>query len=213
MDFNQYIAEVKENIVGVAILAFGVLAIVVVAALAYQRFGGDEEAAVVQRQAVSQEEIRDFKQVEKKQPKRAEKKKEPKKPRFKRQTSISERDITGAWDGFIDDGRVLLQMQEGVYKMVIIKDNRASPRRYSNGTYTLEKDILVLTPNLDWGPPKSQRYAYRVLTRGSMPVMVSKYKGKMVWQVPGEDADIYVPNYHPILSQVKDKIAVWGTLK
>ena len=209
MTLKQYLRELKANILGIAVLGVGVLAVLIVGVLAYRSlsFSADGQGA-----QISREEINAFKEAEPifEEEQAAE---EKPKPTYKRQKSISERQIVGSWDTQIKGGRALLQLQGGTYRLIIVMDNPAASRWYSNGTYTLQDDLLVLSPNMKWGPPKSKRFGYRVLTRSNMPVMVSKNRGNLVWQVPGPDADIYVPNYHPMLNLTEDKIAVWDVLK
>lgn len=201
----------KTNIVGLAVLGFGVLAALIVGILAYQTLAPSGEES--RQQQVSKEEIKEFKQTPLFQEGTRALRQQPK-PSYERQKkSISEKQIVGSWDTRINEGRALLQLQGGTYRLIIVMDNPAASRWYSNGTYIMQDDILILEPNLKWGPPKSRKYGYRVLSKSKMPVMVSKHKGKMVWQVPGPEANIYVPNYHPLLSLTQDKIAVWGVLK
>lgn len=215
MTLKQHLHDLKGNPLGMAILAVGVLSFLVVISLAYKTFtGGDANNAGVS--AISKEEIQSFRQTEivEKSAASSQLQNQPqKKKNYKRQKSISESDIAGAWDARLDEARALLQIKGGTYRLILVMDNPAESRLYSNGTYTLKDDLLVLKPNMAWGPPKSSQFNYRVLTRADMPVMVSLYKGKLVWQIPSDDMDIYVPNYHPVLSLVKDKIAVWGVLK
>ena len=209
MALKQYLEEFKQNKIGFAILGLGVLAALLVGMLAYKTL--TDTSSGHQGPEISQEEINAFKQSGAPQEQAAVR--QETRQSYKRQKSISENQIVGAWDTRINGARVLLQLQKGTYRIIVIYDNPAAARWYSNGTYEMRDDLLILTPNLDWGPPKNSRFGYRVLTRGTMPVAVSKHKGRLIWQVPGPDADIYVPNYHPILSETKDKIAVWRVLK
>lgn len=211
MALKQHLRELQGNPLGLVIFGVGIVAVLLVGVLAYQTLVGSPEVGR-QDAEVSQEEIRSFKQEEFREQDTSQAQKQKKKS-FKRQKSISEKAITGAWDTRLDEARALLQLKNGTYRLIIVMDNPAESRWYSNGTYTLKSDLLLLVPNLDWGPPKSRKFGYRVLTRSDIPVIVSIYKGKLVWQMPDDDVDVYVPNYHPVLSLVKDKIAVWGVLK
>lgn len=211
MALKQHLRELQGNPLGLAILVVGVLAVLIVGGLAYQTLGGSSDVDQ-QITEVSQEEIQSLKQpvFQEQQSLRAQ---EEKKQSFKRQKAISENKIIGAWDAQLDKARALLQLKGGTYRLIIVMNNPSESRWFSNGTYTLKDDLLLLVPNMAWGAPKSSKFGYRVLTRGDMPVMVSTYKGKLVWQIPDDDVDVYVPNYHPVLSLVKDKIAVWSVLK
>jgi len=139
----------------------------------------------------------------------------PPKPKrsFKRQTSITETEIEGSWRARLDGMQALLQMRGRTYKLIVVPDNPVEARYYSNGTYVLKDDLLIMMPNMKWGPPKSRRFAYDVLTLSDLPVLVSKHEEKLVWQLPSYDSDVYVPNFHQILSRTEDNIAVWDILK
>ncbi|HPF79240.1 MAG TPA: hypothetical protein PLF01_08130 [Alphaproteobacteria bacterium] len=210
MHLKQHLEQIKDNKLGVAILTVGILAVLGVFILIFQTMRPATDSG--QGPVLSQDEIQAFK--EQSQPV-AEVQKAPPHPKktFKRQKTVSEEDILGAWDARLDTARAIFQLKNGTYQLVIIPDDPILARYYSNGTYTLKDDLLMLEPNLDWGPPKSQRYVYSVLTRSEMPVSVLKYKGQLIWQLPGSDAGVYVPPYHPVLSEVQDNIAVWNVLK
>ena len=212
MSLKQHFDELISNKIGLGILIFGVLAFLFVIFLVYQQLFGSSYTGGSSNVEVSQEELDSFKQSALTEESVQEEREEAA-PVFKAQKSISDKQITGAWDARLNSARALLQIQGGRYQIVIIPDNSASARLYSKGTYTLEDGLLLLVPNLEWGPPQSNRYLYRVLTRADIPVSVSKHRGKLVWQVPGPEVDVYVPNRHPILSETKHKIAVWSALK
>ncbi len=207
---KQHFQKLKSNVPGVVILGVGLLAVLIVGILAYRTFStpfGED----YQGSQVSEEDIDEFKNTrpqERKSVVQQEKEKS-----YRRQKSISERDITGNWDTRLKEGRALLQMKDGTYRLIMVNDNPASARLFSNGTYKMQDDLVMFYPNMDWGPPKSRKYGYRVLTRSSFPVLVSKYKGKLVWQLPGRDVDVYVPNIHPLLSSTPNDLAVWSVLK
>ncbi len=211
MALKQHLRDLQGNPLGLGILGVGVLAVLLVGVLAYQTFSGSSDV-YEQGIEISEEEKQSFKS-EDIQERQVQKPRKEKKKSFKRQKSITEKQVVGAWDARLNEARALLQIKGGTYRLIIVMDNPAASRWYSNGTYTLKDDLLILSPNMAWGAPKSSKFGYRVLTRGDIPVMVSLYKGKLVWQVPADDADVYVPNYHPVLGLVRDKIAVWGVLK
>lgn len=209
MMLKQLIHDLRINIVGMAILGVGLLAVLLVGVLVYRTLAGP--SADNNGVEISREEINSFKQETLSESSATSKKQGN--ASFKRQKSISEKQVIGSWSTRIQGGRALLQIEGGTYRLIIVMDNPAASRWYSNGRYTLQDDLLMLAPNLAWGAPQSKKYGYRVLTRAKMPVIVSKHKGRLVWQIPGPDADVYVPNYHPLLSQTRDKIAVWSVLK
>ena len=159
--------------------------------------------------AISQEEVDAFKNqsVESTQSEPEQKKV------TRRKKNIAENEIVGAWDARIDGARALFQLNRGKYKLIIVPDDGYSSRLYSNGNYTLEDDLLTLRPDLSIPAPESQKFSYTILTRSRFPVVVAKHKGRLVWQVPGDEYDVYVPSHHPFLSRAKDKIAIWKVLK
>lgn len=213
MSLKQHFDDLVSNKIGLGIVVFGVVAFLFVLNLAYQQFFGSSYTGGSSQIEVSREELNAFKQTSLEDETERQPERQEPAPVFKAQKSISDKNITGAWDARLNSARALLQIQGGRYQIIIIPDNSASARLYSKGTYTLEDGLLLLVPNLEWGPPKSDRFAYRVLTRADIPVSVSKHSGKLIWQVPGPEVDIYVPTRHPILSETKHKIAVWNALK
>lgn len=134
-------------------------------------------------------------------------------PSYRRQSSIKESDVTGSWDGRVDEARILLQLTDGNYKIIIVPDNSNLTRSYSYGTYSLEQDLLMLYPDTSLKGPESKHFNYKILTRSKFPIAVSLYKERLIWQVPGKEFDIYVPNYHPVLDLTDKRIVAWKVLK
>ena len=199
----------KSNIIGLGVLGLGLLAIIWVGSMAYNSFFGvpsTEEAS--KRQGNSSRKISGV-------PNRAagERAQAPIKT-YKRQDSIALRDMAGTWQAKLSKGIALLEIRKSSYRLIVITDKTSLNRSYSNGTIEIDGDIVVLRPNLKLGPPKSkQPYRYRILTRGSIPVAAGKHQGKLVFQSPPDDADIYIPSYNPILSRGLGNIVVWELLK
>lgn len=191
------VRKIRQNQKALIILMIGLVVIAGVSMFAVSK-STDDQAPLLQEQ-------QDKTIVKKKsvKPKRS----------FERQTSIAEIEIEGSWRTQLDGMQALLQMRGRTYKLIVVPNNPVEARYYSNGTYILKEDLLILTPNMAWGPPKSRRFAYDVLTLSDLPVLVSKHQGKLVWQLPSYDSDIYVPNFHQILSRTEDNIAVWDVLK
>ncbi len=206
MDLKSLPEKIKQNPIALVIVTLVVLIFIYLLILGVKTlFNGADSGRNIE---ISQQEINDFKNsdVSDAQNKQAKKRK------AKRQKNISESEITGAWDAQLDNARALLQLKNGTFRLILVERDAQGTRFYINGTYTLEDDILVFQPNARSKAP-SDKFEYRILTRAKMPMMVGKYKGKMVWQIPPEEADIYVPNYHAILNRVPNKIAVWSALK
>lgn len=206
MDLNALFKKMKQNPIALVMVGLLVLVLMYVLMLGVKTlFNGGSGANNVE---ISQEEMDDFRNSEISSPQSTQNETR----KAKRQKNIRESDITGAWDAQLDNARALLQLKNGTFRLIIVERAAQGTRFYINGTYTLEEDILVFDPDTRSKPP-SEKFDYRILTRAKMPMMVGKYKGKMVWQVPPEEANIYVPNYHAILNRVPNNIAVWSTLK
>lgn len=205
MNLKNSLLALKKNPLGFVIFGLGVLAFVIVCFFAFNMFNSGNNTK--NTGDVSKEEVEEFRTAQ------ADKKSESKSQQsFKRQKKIKEQEIVGAWDASLGNARALLQLKEGTFRLIVIDRSGFNMRHYINGNYSLEGDILMLDPDVRSLPP-SDKYNYQLLTRASLPAMVSKHKGKMVWQIPDDDADIYVPNNHAILDRVPNKIVVWSVLK
>lgn len=207
MSIKNSFSELKKNPVALAVFAIGILAFIYVCILAVKILTGGGAAApkVIE---ISQNEINNFKNTEVK----TDNQEETKQQKAKRQKNIKERDITGAWDSYLGNTRVLLQLKDGVFRLIMISRDTNNTRYYINGVYRMEEDILYFDPDPTSPPPKGD-FEYEILTRADFPVMVSKHKGKMVWLKPSKDVDIYVPNYHVIIDRSINDIVVWSVLK
>ena len=197
---------IRNNKIGFPILGLGVVLFILVAMLVVKKLGGQDAS---NQGVIRQEEVDAFKNqsVESVQSAPGQKK------ITRRKKNIAESEIVGAWDTRIKGARALFQLNRGKYKLIIVPDNGYSSRLYSNGNYTLEGDLLMLRPDLSFAAPESQKFSYSILTRSRFPVVVAKHKGRLVWQVPGNEYDVYIPSHHPFLNRAKDKIAVWKVLK
>lgn len=206
MDVKPLFDKIKQKPIALAIVTLLVLVLLYALILGVKTLiGGDSNKNGVE---ISRADINAFKNTnitETGNP-------QSKKRKAKRQKNLKESQITGAWDAQLDNARALLQIKDGTFRLIIVERDTQGTRFYVNGTYSLEEDILIFEPDTRSKAP-SDKYDYRILTRAKMPMLVGKYKGKMVWQVPPEEVDIYVPNYHAVLSRVPNKIAIWSTLK
>lgn len=208
MNFKVALSSVKDNPVLLAVAALVVLILLYLLLLGTRsfinQFQSDGDSPL------SRQEIRDFQNTQDAQ---TTNQVTQNRRQVKRQKDIKESQITGAWDATLDQGgRALLQLKEGTFRLIIVERDAINIRFYMNGSYTLEEDILTFKPD-SRSPPPSDKFDYRMLTRSNMPVMIGKYRGRMVWQRPPPEANIYVPNQHAILSRVPNEIAVWNILK
>lgn len=139
-----------------------------------------------------------------------------------RQKKIKEKEIVGLWQARVDGGKAVLQIENGIYRVIVSFENKNLERRYSNGVYKMVGDLLILTPRTDWGPPQDKSRPedtsnYRTLTVSDFPVLVSRQKNKLVWMnaknAEGVPADVYIPNINPFLSMTRSGVAVWEPLE
>ncbi len=200
--------QIGNNLIGVVILGLGALALIMVGYLAYQKLYSSDVSDKVQQNDVDL-----FKKAGRVANRAAGEKPTSEKTTYKRQKSISEKEISGAWQARLKNEKALLEMKKGKYRLIIIPNKASKKRYYSNGDYKIQDGIVMLMPDLNRGPPESETFKYSVLTRSKMPLMAVKYKGKLIWQVPPRDIKIYVPPYHPVLNRAEDKIVVWSVLE
>lgn len=199
----------KSDLIGIAILGVGVIALLVVGYMVYLKFSPPSSEG----NNIAQDDIEDFKRSGRAPNRAAGEKPVSEKGKYKRQKSISEKELSGAWRTNLEKEQALLEIGDGKYRLVLIYNRKPKIRYYSNGDYKIQDDIIILTPDLNSSSPESDVARYSVLTRTDMPVMASKYKGKLIWQEPPSDIDMYVPPRHPILDRDEDKIVVWDVLE
>jgi hypothetical protein len=199
----------SNNKIGIIVLAIGIVAFFAVAGIAYQKFMMPSE---IERVAEDEARAQAPSQAQKRQ-QQIETAQTISNASVNRQKDIEKQEIRGTWETRLLEGRALLQIKKNTYQIIVVMDNPAASRWYSNGRYELTEDLLMLKPDMKMRPPEAGRVPYRVLTRSNFPVLVSKQGEKLLWRVPGDDADVYVPNYHPFLNLVKDKISVWSVMR
>lgn len=192
--------------IGFLILGFGVLAVIAVGILAYNRFAKDNP----EREAVSElaKSIESARKQEQKEPQNPA----PQKPAYKRQHSLQIKDIEGTWQTSLPDGQAVFQLEGRVYSMIVAFNDPRLNRFYSSGTYDIREDIVILEPRLDWQLPEDG-FEYSTLAMSHFPVLISVQRGQMIWQIPPTGEGIYVPPVHPFLRLTQDKTAVWKTLR
>lgn len=205
MDWRKdyYEPYVKGNEIGIIILSVGVIAILTMSFFAVKDwFGGDNN---------SQDSIYLAQQS---QSENVSTKKAAQKPaqQYKRQSNIKERQIVGTWQANTQNGRVLLLLKDGQYRMVILPANGSGIKYYSNGGYEMKDDIIKMRPNMK-SPPPQKGGPYRILTRSPFPVAAAIYKNNLIMQAPPSGTGLYVPPNHPLLNNMMDKIAVFSALQ
>jgi len=193
----------KENRLGVIILIIGFFALVTVMAMAFGRLGGQKSA----------EEFYQSQQGEIIIPPAYIAPVKNEKPKYKRQTDITQDAIQGAWEIKIKNGKALLQINKGLYKIAIIMDGGGLPNLYSVGQYSMRDDLLIFEPNTDYRIAQNEFRGYRILTRSKFSVMVLKKGKKLIFQKPTRDMGVYVPPRHPLLHLTEDNVAEFNLLK
>lgn len=128
-----------------------------------------------------------------------------------RQKKVDIGDLDGGWKASIGPYVGVLQMEKGLFEVILARPEPELARLYSSGTYTIMDDIVVLKPRLDWKPPTAQPgFRYERLTTGSYPMIVGFKNGAMVWQnVPQTEKRIYVPTRSPLLLDKTREYIVW----
>ena len=191
--------------IGFLVLGFGILAVVAVGLLALQNSKGVEDT-INQQAAQSAEEQNDLAEaldgirdgV-----------------RTQQENAIEDADldtIKGVWETQLVSGKAVIELKKSKYRMIVAGDGESSRRYYSNGTYEIMEDgVLVLTPNLTSRPPQDS-YRYSHVHRGPIPVKIGQQEGYMIWTPPGIQSKVFVPSIHPFLRLASEQIAVWKKL-
>lgn len=135
---------------------------------------------------------------------------------FDRQPDIDESVLSGAWKTLIGNYTVVMQIEKGVYQIIMAQDDPGSERLYSLGTYKVLEDMVLLTPQLDWPqplPPAGQNVRYRSLTRAPFPMVFTLYKDNLIWQnMPQSESRVVAPYRSPLLLDENLNYIVWQKL-
>ena len=214
----------KENRVGALVLLGGLVTLIIMVALAVGRGAphvhiDDEPPSAAEaaqsadffenRRARRLDETRDTAQAENQEAAAREQ------PVFKKMRRFDSRKILGSWDMRSGDTRILAQFrgtdnagQGGRYKMLIVERGE---QYFSIGTYTVQEDLVLFNPDSSTTARNNYR-EFRLLTRSDFPLHATFDGRRLVLQRPDTSYDIYVPNYHPVLEKLPQKIAVLSPL-
>lgn len=170
----------ESKFIGYIVLAFGVLAVVAVLMLAFMGRAPNMDVPapdVKKAEAISAKSTALIQA-----PKVIPEKKEYTLP-FERQPGFDKASMDGNWQTMIGMFTSVLQMNQGVYQVILAGDDPYMPRYYSSGTYTVEEDIIKFEPNRKWPKPvtKSGGGNYQTITRAPFNMMTAMYEGKMLW--------------------------------
>lgn len=132
---------------------------------------------------------------------------------FKRQPNFKAAQMEGNWKGAIGMYTAVLQINDGVYQVILAATDRpAMPRFYSSGQYAVLEDILSFTPRVDWPPPttNNQSISYQSITRAPFYMISAFYEGKMVWQnVPPDERRVLGFANPPLFMSESVDYVVW----
>lgn len=137
--------------------------------------------------------------------------KEKEKPKTLKE--VDARSIEGVWEAALNDGKAVIEIKGGTYRLITASEDPFSARRYfSSGRYDLrDKGLLVLEPAADAVPPQDD-YTYSPIYNGQIPVVIGLRDELMVWVAPGVEVKIFVPTVHPFLRLAPEGAAVWKRL-
>jgi hypothetical protein len=123
------------------------------------------------------------------------------------------RSIEGVWEARLNDGKAVIELKGGSYRLITDSNDEVSRQRYfsSGGYKVIEGGVLVLTPSADAAAPEDD-YTYNPIYLGEIPVVIGLREGRMVWLAPGPEVRIFVPTIHPFLRLAPDGVAVWSPL-
>ncbi len=205
----------RNNLIGLGILALGLVALIWVGFVAYNKFtGASSEASESSEEVASQSDLDAFREAATAPNRATGEGQEVSKESYKRQNSISLSEMSGTWQAALRRGTALMEIRKNTYRLILIPSKTSTRRYYSNGEIEIRDDIVIMKPNIKSPPPASETYRYDNLSRSNIVVMAGKYKGKLVWQNPPNNIrGLYVPTKNIVLMRTKNNVAVWELMK
>ena len=204
----------ESKFIGYLVLGFGIVAVVAVLLLAFM--GGGAPDMNVQQPTPSQTaKISPTKPQELIQA-RAPVPPPEYKPPFKRQPNMDVAGLNGNWQGMIGPFTAVVQMNKGVYQIVVASDNISMPRYYSSGTYKVLEDMITFTPQNNWPKPLTQsgKGSYQAITRSPFSLMSAFYEGKMLWaNVPPTEERVRRYLQVPVFMNENVDYVVWQKIE
>ncbi len=131
---------------------------------------------------------------------------------FKRQPNFKAAQMEGNWQGTIGIYTAVLQINKGVYQVILASGQPGMPRFYSSGEYKVLEDMISFRPRNDWPTPatKNQNITYQRITRGSFAMIAAFQDGKMLWQnVPPDESRVLAPVTTPLFMSEPVDYVVW----
>ncbi len=181
-------AQQQSQLIGYAVLGFGVLALLVVGMMVYARYAP---------QRVAGTEIAD------------EIHKEGRAPR------LTADNIEGDWQASFLDYTARFQARGGTFQVLAVRSFPTAPRYYARGTYTLDGAFMTMTPDNKLGSPADEDPQNRYLHLGHRPFTVEirfKDDGQLWFIGPVDPVYPRKNPAHPLI-QFSDKDYILWTPK
>ena len=178
----------ESRFIGYLVLGFGFVAVIAVLLLAFM--GGKPDGGMTQPDAQQTKQISTNMENRITAPAPVVAKPEVE-LHFKRQPDFKAGQMDGNWQAMIGDRyTAVLQMNGGVYQVILATSMPTMPRNYSSGQYTVLEDMITFNPRLDWPKPatKNDAVSYQRMTSAPFTMISAFSDGKMLWQnvPPGE---------------------------
>lgn len=170
----------ESKFIGYLVLGFGVVAVAAVLLLAFMGRGAPDTNAPqpTQQQTAMIAPVKSQALIQAPKPVPPPEYKLP----FKRQPNMDAAAMDGNWQAMIGKFTAVLQMNKGVYQVIIASDDIYMPRYYSSGTYEVLEDMITFTPQNSWPQPLSKSGgSYQTISRAPFSAMSAFYEGKMLW--------------------------------
>lgn len=204
----------ESKFIGYLVLGFGLIAVIAVLLLAFM--GNNPDTDVAQPGAEQVQKIATNMEARFAPPPPAAPK--PKvELHFKRQPDFKASQMEGNWQATIGTFTAVLQINKNVYQVILVSANQPEmPRFYSSGSYTVQEDMIVFTPRVDWPQPVTQNKSitYQRITRAPFSMISAFYEGKMLWQNPPPDETRVLRMANtPLFMSEKVDYVVWQKMK
>ncbi len=184
----------NAKLVGYVVLLAGVLAVLGVGVLAYQKFSDPAAGTAPGQQDLAFAAGQDQKQIP---------------PAVK--------GLNGSWLARLPTGNAVIQIGDGAYQIVMDMSGSGYMRRYSRGTVRQDGDFIILEPRSEYGAPDgtAEGHNYFVMTMRAFPVKTSVKGDIMIWE-PGPKILVgpsKKPSDHPLFADAGQPIIRWDRVE
>lgn len=180
----------QNQIIGYAVLGGGVLALLLVAVLAFHRFAPQGGSPSDGGNSVTEERIE----------------KEGRPPH------LTPAMVEGDWETVFLDYTSVFQAREGTFQILARRSFATAPVYYARGTYTLDGAFMTMTPDNALGSPAKDDPKNRYLHLGHRPFTVEiRFKDNhQIWFSGPADPDFPTRNpQHPLIQFSGKDYIVW----